>query len=301
MYLRRMTPHNRDVAIFTTIAELHAYLADARRSGATVGCVPTMGYLHDGHASLIREAAARHSVVVVSIFVNPTQFGPSEDFERYPRDFDRDRAIVAEAGGTAIFFPSVEEMYPSGARSTIHIDGVTEMLEGAQRPTHFDGVATVVSRLFEAMLPDEAYFGQKDYQQTLVVRKLVETSPLDVVHRVKITVRPTQREDDGLARSSRNVYLSPEDRADAPVIFRALMRAQTAYRNGERTSDALERLMQDELATVPRLHVEYATAVDANTLQHATAYAPSQTIVLLIAARLGSTRLIDNVVVDPTA
>lgn len=296
-----MIPHNRDVAIFTTIAELHAYLADARRSGATIGCVPTMGYLHDGHASLIREAAAHHSVVVVSIFVNPTQFGPSEDFERYPRDFDRDRAIVAEAGGTAIFFPSVEEMYPSGARSTIHIDGVTEMLEGAQRPTHFDGVATVVSRLFEAMLPDEAYFGQKDYQQTLVVRKLVETSPLDVVHRVKITVLPTQREDDGLARSSRNVYLSPEDRADAPVIFRALMRAQTAYRNGERTSDALERLMQDELATVPRLHVEYATAVDANTLQHATAYAPSQTIVLLIAARLGSTRLIDNVVVDPTA
>lgn len=301
MYLRRMTPHNRDVAIFTTIAELHAYLGDARRSGATIGCVPTMGYLHDGHASLIREAAAHHSVVVVSIFVNPTQFGPSEDFERYPRDFDRDRAIVAEAGGTAIFFPSVEEMYPSGARSTIHIDGVTEMLEGAQRPTHFDGVATVVSRLFEAMLPDEAFFGQKDYQQTLVVRKLVQTSPLDVVHRVKITVRPTQREDDGLARSSRNVYLSPEDRADAPVIFRALMRAQTAYRNGERTSDALERLMQDELATVPRLHVEYATAVDANTLQHATAYAPSQTIVLLIAARLGSTRLIDNVVVDPTA
>lgn len=301
MYLRRMTPRNRDVAILTTIAELHAYLVDARRSGATIGCVPTMGYLHDGHASLIREAAAYHSVVVVSIFVNPTQFGPSEDFERYPRDFDRDRAIVAEAGGTAIFFPSVEEMYPSGARSTIHIDGVTEMLEGAQRPTHFDGVATVVSRLFEAMLPDEAYFGQKDYQQTLVVRKLVETSPLDVVHRVKITVRPTQREDDGLARSSRNVYLSPEDRADAPVIFRALMRAQTAYRNGERTSDALERLMQDELATVPRLHVEYATAVDANSLQHATAYAPGQTIVLLIAARLGSTRLIDNVVVDPTA
>ncbi len=301
MYLRRMTPHNRDVAIFTTIAELHAYLGDARRSGATIGCVPTMGYLHDGHASLIREAAAHHSVVVVSIFVNPTQFGPSEDFERYPRDFDRDRAIVAEAGGTAIFFPSVEEMYPSGARSTIHIDGVTEMLEGAQRPTHFDGVATVVSRLFEAMLPDEAFFGQKDYQQTLVVRKLVETSPLDVVHRVKITVLATQREDDGLARSSRNVYLSPEDRADASVIFRALMRAQTAYRNGERTSDALERLMKDELATVPRLHVEYATAVDANTLQHATAYAPSQTIVLLIAARLGSTRLIDNVVVDPTA
>jgi pantoate--beta-alanine ligase len=301
MYLRRMKTQERDVMVFRTIEELHDYLATARERGDTVGCVPTMGYLHDGHASLIREAAQHHKVVVVSIFVNPTQFGPSEDFERYPRDFERDQAIVAEAGGTAIFFPSVEEMYPSGARSTIHIDGVTEMLEGAQRPTHFDGVATVVSRLFEAMLPDEAFFGQKDYQQTLVVRKLVETSPLDVVHRVKITVLATQRDADGLARSSRNVYLSTEDRSDAPVIYRALLRAQNAFRNGERASDALESLMREELATVPRLDVEYATAVDATTLQHADHYAQGQSIVLLIAARLGSTRLIDNVVVDPTA
>lgn len=301
MYLRHMNTPQRDVQVFNTIAELHAFLAVQRDAGATVGCVPTMGYLHDGHASLIREAAQHHKVVVVSIFVNPTQFGPSEDFERYPRDFDRDRAIVAEAGGTAIFFPSVEEMYPSGARSTIHIDGVTEMLEGAQRPTHFDGVATVVSRLFEAMLPDEAFFGQKDYQQTLVVRKLVETSPLDVVHRVKITVLATQRDADGLARSSRNVYLSTEDRSDAPVIYRALLRAQNAFRNGERASDALESLMREELATVPRLDVEYATVVDATTLQHADHYALGQSIVLLIAARLGSTRLIDNVVIDPQA
>jgi pantoate--beta-alanine ligase len=301
MYLRRMKTQERDVMVFRTIEELHDYLAKARERGDTVGCVPTMGYLHDGHASLVREASQHHKVVVVSIFVNPTQFGPSEDFERYPRDFERDQAIVAEAGGTAIFFPSVEEMYPSGARSTIHIDGVTEMLEGAQRPTHFDGVATVVSRLFEAMLPDEAFFGQKDYQQTLVVRKLVETSPLDVVHRVKITVLATQRDADGLARSSRNVYLSTKDRSDAPVIYRALLRAQNAFRNGERASDALESLMREELATVPRLDVEYATAVDATTLQHADHYAQGQSIVLLIAARLGSTRLIDNVVIDPQA
>jgi pantoate--beta-alanine ligase len=301
MYLRRMTTPNRDVAVFTTIADLHSYLADARRSGATVGCVPTMGYLHDGHGSLIREAATHHKVVVVSIFVNPTQFGPSEDFERYPRDFDRDLAIVSDAGGTAIFFPSVEEMYPSGARSTIHIDGVTEMLEGAQRPTHFDGVATVVSRLFEAMLPDEAYFGQKDYQQTLVVKRLVATSPLDVVNRVTITVLPTQREVDGLARSSRNVYLSQEDRADAPVIFRALSRARMAYADGERSATVLEQLMLEELATVPRLQVEYATAVDAATLLPSSVFADEQHIVLLVAARLGSTRLIDNLVIDPTA
>jgi pantoate--beta-alanine ligase len=260
-----------------------------------------MGYLHDGHASLIREAAAHHKVVVVSIFVNPTQFGPSEDFERYPRDFDRDLAIVSGAGGTAIFFPSVEEMYPSGARSTIHIDGVTEMLEGAQRPTHFDGVATVVSRLFEAMLPDEAYFGQKDYQQTLVVKRLVATSPLEAVNRVTITVLSTQREVDGLARSSRNVYLSQEDRADAPVIFRALSRARMAYADGERSATVLEQLMLDELATVQRLQVEYATAVDAATLLTSTVFADEQHIVLLVAARLGSTRLIDNLVIDPTA
>lgn len=301
MYLRRMKTQERDATVFRTIGELHDYLAKARGRGDTVGCVPTMGYLHDGHASLIREAAQHHKVVVVSIFVNPTQFGPSEDFERYPRDFERDQAIVADAGGTAIFFPSVAEMYPSGARSTIHIDGVTEMLEGAHRPTHFDGVATVVSRLFEAVLPDEAFFGQKDYQQTLVVKRLVATSSIDVVNRVTVTVLATQRESDGLARSSRNVYLSAEDRSDAPVIFRALLRAQNAFRNGERTADALESLMRVELATVPRLDVEYATAVDAVTLRHADHYAQGQSIVLLIAARLGSTRLIDNVVIESQA
>lgn len=296
-----MTHQNRDPEMFTTVDELHAFLAEARMQGATVGCVPTMGYLHDGHASLIREAAAHHAVVVVSIFVNPTQFGPSEDFERYPRDFERDRAIVRDAGGTAIFFPSVEEMYPSGVRSTIHIDGITEMLEGAQRPTHFDGVATVVSRLFEAMLPDEAYFGQKDYQQTLVVRRLVETSPLEVVHRVKITVLPTQREQDGLARSSRNVYLALEDRTDAPAIYRALMRARAAYDAGERSSSVLEQLMLDELATVTRMLVEYAVAVDSASLRGDTIFADEQCIVLLIAVRLGTTRLIDNLVIDPRA
>lgn len=301
MYLRRMATPNRDVAVFTTISDLHSYLADARLTGATVGCVPTMGYLHDGHASLIREASTHHAVVAVSIFVNPTQFGPSEDFERYPRDFDRDLAIVRDAGGTAVFFPSVDEMYPKGARSTIHIDGVTEMLEGAQRPTHFDGVATVVSRLFEAMLPDEAYFGQKDYQQTLVVRKLVATSPIEAVHRVAITVLPTHREADGLARSSRNVYLSAEDRADAAVIFRALSRARMAHAGGERSAPVLEQLMLDELATVQRLQVEYATAVDAATLLPSPMFADEQHIVLLVAARLGTTRLIDNFVIDPTA
>lgn len=301
MYLRCMTDHNRDPAIFTTVEELHTFLAERRMQGATVGCVPTMGYLHDGHASLIREAAANHTVVVVSIFVNPTQFGPSEDFERYPRDFERDRAIVRVAGGTAIFFPSVQEMYPSGARSTIHIDGVTDMLEGAQRPKHFDGVATVVSRLFEAMLPDEAYFGQKDYQQTLVVRKLVETSPLEVVRRVKITVLPTQREADGLARSSRNVYLSHEDRADAAVIYRALSRARTAYDSGERSSSVLEQIMLDELATVSHMSVEYAVAVDSASLRGDTSFADKQCIVLLIAVRLGATRLIDNLVINPRA
>jgi pantoate--beta-alanine ligase len=288
----------RDIPLITTIDAMHASVRDARSRGASIGCVPTMGYLHDGHASLIRAAAERHGYVVVSIFVNPTQFGPTEDFARYPRDLDRDRAIVAEAGGTAIFLPTVDVMYPNGPSSTIHINGVTEMLEGAHRPGHFDGVATVVARLFEAMLPDEAFFGQKDLQQTLVIKRLVATSAIPAVRSVRVTVLPTQRESDGLAMSSRNVYLSTEDRADAPVLYRALSAAAECIRAGEHRRTILEDAMRTVLTGVPRLSVDYAVAVDASTLLPVDVFAGDDTeVALLIAARLGSTRLIDNMVV----
>lgn len=287
----------RDLVTVETIAEMQSIVRDAKLQGLTVGCVPTMGYLHDGHASLIRRAAECNDLVVVSIFVNPTQFGPNEDFERYPRDLERDLSIVAQAGGTHVFVPSVQEMYPDGARSTIHIDGVTEVLEGAARPTHFDGVATVVSRLFEAMEPTVAYFGQKDYQQTLVIRRMVQSSPLASVNSVAIEVLPTIREDDGLARSSRNVYLSETDRRDASIIYAALRAGSDLLSGGEHNLQMVEAAMHTRLGELPRLNVEYAVAVDASTLRPPAAVSSEMSIALLIAARLGSTRLIDNMLV----
>lgn len=287
----------RDVIVEKTVAGMHRIAAAARAKGFTVGCIPTMGYLHDGHASLIRAAAAGHGLVVVSIFVNPTQFGPGEDFERYPRDLERDLDLVAQAGSQVVFAPTVDEMYPTGAKSTIHLTGITDILEGAHRPGHFDGVATVVSRLFEAMRPDEAYFGQKDLQQTLVIRRMVAMSTIEEVRRVIITVLPTQREPGGLARSSRNVYLSDQDRADARVIFRALSAAAALIRSGERERGAIERNLLATLSAVQRLAVDYVVAVEAATLRPEDVFERGEDVALLIAARIGKTRLIDNEIV----
>ncbi len=278
---------------------MHAHIARAREAGDTIGCVPTMGYLHEGHASLIRAAAQKHRFVVASIFVNPTQFGPSEDFERYPRDLERDLAVLQGAGATHLFLPDVQEMYPDGIRSTIHLSGVTEVLEGAFRPTHFDGVATVVARLFQAMLPDEAFFGQKDLQQTLVIKQLVQTSSDPAVHSTRVTVMPTIREADGLAKSSRNVYLNADDRRDAVVIYKALDSARSAILSGHVSCEAAERLMRETLSTVPRLQIDYAAAVDAETLRTESGRMPNE-IALCIAAKLGNTRLIDNMLVQIT-
>ncbi len=286
-----------NVVVCETIAEMHSQIAQARIDGKSIGCVPTMGYLHEGHASLIRAAAQDHPFVVVSIFVNPTQFGPSEDFERYPRNLEGDLLIARQAGATHVFLPSVREMYPDGVRSTIHIDGITEVLEGASRPTHFDGVATVVARLFQAMLPDEAYFGQKDLQQTLVVRKLVATATDEAVSSTKITVLPTVREEDGLAKSSRNVYLNDVDRRDATVIYRALCAARDQIAAGCSSRSIVEQVMNENLHCVDRLEIDYAVAVDANSLRSDSDTLPAN-VALCIAARLGGTRLIDNMLVE---
>lgn len=286
-----------NVVVCETIAEMHSQIAQARIDGKSIGCVPTMGYLHEGHASLIRAAAQDHPFVVVSIFVNPTQFGPSEDFERYPRNLEGDLLIARQAGATHVFLPSVREMYPDGVRSTIHIDGITEVLEGASRPTHFDGVATVVARLFQAMLPDEAYFGQKDLQQTLVVRKLVATATDEAVSSTKITVLPTVREEDGLAKSSRNVYLNDVDRRDATVIYRALCAARNQIAAGCSSRSIVEQVMNENLHCVDRLEIDYAVAVDANSLRSDSDTLPAN-VALCIAARLGGTRLIDNMLVE---
>lgn len=276
--------------IITTVKGMQERTEELRRTGSTIGCVPTMGFLHEGHASLVRASASRHDRTVTSIFVNPTQFGPNEDFGRYPRDFERDVATVGTAGGSIIFAPTVEEMYPDGYATSIHITGVTDPLEGGFRPGHFDGVATVVAKLLIAMQPHEALFGAKDYQQTCVVKRLVRDLGLPVT----ITVEPTIREADGLAMSSRNIYLSTQDRQKATVLFRALMAGISEAERGVASPDDIERTMRDVLSEVADLSVDYASAVLADSLQRPSAFGQGADIVLLIAARLGSTRLIDN-------
>lgn len=279
--------------LIVTVAEMQRYAEQQRCAGRRIAVVPTMGYFHQGHLSLIQQARQRADVVITTLFVNPTQFGPGEDYERYPRDFERDRRLAAEAGSDVLFAPTVEEMYPGGYTTVITVRGVSEKFEGVFRPGHFQGVATIVAKLFLATKPHVALFGQKDWQQTLVVRQLVRDLNFDV----EIVVLPTVREPDGLAMSSRNVYLSPEERQKATVLYRSLRQAVAAIERGERRRRVLVQLLEEQLRQVPELRIDYAAAADAWTLEEPEEFAPGQTVVLLVAARLGATRLIDNEVV----
>jgi pantoate--beta-alanine ligase len=279
--------------IISTIAEMQHIATAARREGRSIGCVPTMGSLHAGHGSLISESSHHHPLTIVSVFVNPTQFGPNEDFEKYPRSLDADVELIRSHGGTHVFAPTVQEMYPHGFSTSIHVKGITEILEGAHRPGHFDGVATVVCKLFQAMLPDEAYFGQKDLQQTIVVQRMTHDLGLPV----KVTVLPTKREDDGLAMSSRNVYLSQTERDHATTIYKSLVAGARAISLGETSGAEVERIMHHVLATPGVFSVDYAVACSGADLAPCITIHPGEQIALLIAARLGSTRLIDNMLV----
>jgi pantoate--beta-alanine ligase len=279
--------------VVTTVQEMQAVARQAHDAGQTIGCVPTMGSLHAGHASLIRHAAATHPFVVTSIFVNPTQFGPTEDFDKYPRNLERDIETVSAAGGTHIFAPSVDEMYPPGFTTTIHLRGIANKFEGTFRPGHFDGVATVVAKLLLAMAPDEAFFGQKDYQQTLVVRRMVR----DLGIPSSIVVLPTMREPDGLAMSSRNVYLSPEDRMEATIIYAALCDGMEMAMRGFNDREALNKIMRTRLESIGRLDIDYVAAALADSLEEPEEFQTGDEVVLLVAAKLGTTRLIDNVLV----
>jgi pantoate--beta-alanine ligase len=275
-----------------TIEETRAAVAAARAEGRTVGFVPTMGFLHDGHLSLVRVAReAGADFVVVSIFVNPTQFAPGEDFERYPRDEARDRALLEGEGVDLLFLPPVEAMYPAGAQTSVHVGAVAAPLEGERRPGHFDGVATVVLKLFNIVLPDLAVFGRKDAQQCAVVSRMVRD--LDVP--VQLAFGETAREHDGLARSSRNSYLSAEERALAPTLHRALRAGEDAIHHGIRDVATIESLMHKIAAETPGVDVDYLALVDPETFLPP---APSAREVLLVGAmKVGRTRLIDNVVV----
>lgn len=264
----------------------------AWRSGLAgeVGLVPTMGFLHEGHLSLVQRARRENAHVAVSLFVNPTQFGPHEDLARYPRDLDRDRALLQAAGCDLLFVPTADEMYPAGAQTAVDVGRVAEPLEGERRPGHFRGVATVVLKLLNIVQPARAYFGAKDAQQLAVIRTLVRD--LDVP--VGIVGCPTVREADGLAKSSRNAYLDPDDRRAAPVLYRALSTARDAWERGERSPAILRALMTSVLAAEPRAHVDYASAADPSTFAELTE--PTNGPVLLsMAVKVGRARLIDNV------
>jgi pantoate--beta-alanine ligase len=279
----------------TTIAEIRACVRRARAAGKTVGFVPTMGALHAGHVSLVEAAAARCDYVVVSIFVNPTQFGPGEDFEKYPRPLEQDLALCEQNGVDAVFAPGRTEMYPRDNLTWVTVEKVSEPLCGRFRPGHFRGVATVCTKLFNIVGPDRAFFGQKDAQQVAVLQRMVA----DLNQPLEIVVCPTVREPDGLATSSRNQYLSPQERKEATVIYRSLQTAAGLIRAGETDAAGIVGRMRDVLGQVADLQVEYASLVDAESLEDLRQVRGR--VLLAVAGRLGATRLIDNIVVDAAA
>jgi pantoate--beta-alanine ligase len=271
----------------TTLAELKS----ARRNlPGPVGFVPTMGYLHAGHISLARQARAECASVVASIFVNPTQFGPNEDLAKYPRDLPRDLGLLEAAGVELVWTPTPEDMYLPGFQTWVMVEGLTRRLEGEARPSHFRGVTTVVAKLFNAVGPDKAYFGQKDAQQAAVVRQMVK----DLNFPVEIVVCPIVREPDGLAMSSRNVYLTPEERRAATVLFRSLSAAKSAYDSGERQAESLRARVREIVTAEPLARLQYVSCADYDTLDELETV--SGKTLLSMAVYMGKTRLIDNFV-----
>ncbi len=275
---------------------LRKAIMEARVKGASIGFVATMGYLHAGHLKLVEAARSENDLVVLSIYVNPTQFGPAEDFDRYPRDLERDRALAAAAGVDILFLPDAAEMYPDGPKAqTVWVDpgSLAENLCGASRPGHFRGVATVVAKLFHLVAPDAAYFGQKDGQQAVIIQQVARQLSFPIVVRLV----PTVREDDGLALSSRNVFLTPEERAQASVLSQALAAARQAMEAGERESESIERVLRATVASASLARLEYAALVDLSTLQPVSGIVTGDAL-LALAVYFGHTRLIDNMMVS---
>jgi pantoate--beta-alanine ligase len=264
-----------------------------REQDRTVGLVPTMGALHEGHLSLVREARRMCDVVVVSVFVNPTQFGPGEDFEHYPRDLTKDTALLTDYNVDYIFAPTIEEMYPKGFSSYVNVEGLSEQLEGASRPGHFRGVATVVTILLNTVRPDFAFFGQKDAQQALVIRRLVK----DLAFDTEVVILPIVREDTGLAISSRNLYLNAEEQASAAVIHRALVQAKNTFKEGERSAARIADVVRSTIESEPRARLDYVAIADAETLDPVERVEERPTLIA-VAAYIGKTRLIENVILN---
>jgi pantoate--beta-alanine ligase len=282
-----------DMEIIKKVNDMQKISENFRNQNKTIAVVPTMGYFHEGHSNLMKKAHELADIVITTLFVNPTQFGPNEDYEKYPRDIDRDSKIAQDSGTDYLFVPTLQQMYPKGNITSIHIDGFTKKFEGVTRPNHFDGVATIVTKLFNATKPHIALFGQKDFQQTLLIKQMVNDLLIDV----GIVIVPTAREKDGLALSSRNVYLSSQERAESPLIFSALNVAVKAIENGERNRKIINAHLRKVLSSSTFFKIDYAVSADADTLEEPDTFLPGEHIVLLIAAYLGKTRLIDNALV----
>ncbi len=277
-----------------TVAEMQQFSILNRVAGKKIAVVPTMGYLHEGHLSLIKEAKKLADIVITTLFVNPTQFAPNEDLAKYPRDYESDFKKAESAGADILFCPDELQMYPIGYNTSIQIKGVTDKFEGEKRPTHFSGVATVVAKLFNCTLPDIAIFGQKDFQQTIVIKRLVK----DLNFPVQIIVSPTIREADGLAMSSRNTYLSKDERAVAPTLFHALEEAKLAIAKGERNRKIINSIILKTIREPQQFKIDYVATANAANFDEPDEFLPGEKIVMLLAAYLGKTRLIDNAVVE---
>ncbi|MCX6640117.1 MAG: pantoate--beta-alanine ligase [bacterium] len=278
--------------ILRTVPELRAFVNGWKRVGGRIGLVPTMGYLHEGHLSLVDRLGPRCDKIITSIFVNPKQFAPGEDLDRYPRDFDRDEKLLAGRGVDALFYPANEVMYPAGFLTYVDVEKLGENLCGRSRPNHFRGVTTVVSKLFLLTKCDAAAFGQKDYQQARIIQRMVEDLNFDI----EIVICPIVREPDGLAMSSRNVYLTHEERKNALGLHRALEDVRILYNSGERAASLLIRQMQTTFQSIPNLKIDYLDILDAGSLQSIGVLTGRS--VAVIAAFVGKTRLIDNVILE---
>ena len=278
------------IPVVKTIDEIRNAVKTAKKQGKTVGFVPTMGFLHEGHKSLIVRAVSENDYVVVSDFVNPTQFGPNEDFESYPRDIEKDRALCTEAGADIIFNPEPDEMY-CDPLTTVSVDKITKTLCGASRPIHFDGVATVVSKLFNIVAPDRAYFGQKDAQQLIVIKKMVKDLNFDI----EIVGCPIIREEDGLAKSSRNTYLNEAERKAALCLSRALNKGRSMIEMGEKSAKTVKKAITDEINREPLARIDYVEISDLETLQPTDS---TNGVLVAVAVYIGKTRLIDNFIIE---
>jgi pantoate--beta-alanine ligase len=279
--------------VVETISDARSWVRREKSAGKTIGLVPTMGAFHEGHLSLFRRARAQCESVIVSVFVNPLQFGAGEDFERYPRDLSRDLKLAEDANVNALFHPSVEEMYPEPQMILVQPGKLGEVLCGRSRPGHFTGVATVVAKLLNITEPHRVYFGQKDIQQAVIIERMIK----ELEFAVEMEICATVREDDGLAMSSRNVYLSPEERVKASVLYRAVCHAATLIRAGERDASRLEQKMQEMVSNIAGAKLDYAAVVDRRNLEPVSEI--DRGVIVAIAGWFGKTRLIDNVTIEP--